>query len=135
MLSPLLIFSTHFYRWTFHCCCCGAVFYNAGAFNGDLSQWDVGKVTTMINSTYTLSPIHVPLQDRVLFSAVSFPLLPFFCACTDYFIFDQCFPFNALFFSKCFSTAVSHEPCAAANGHPCQILRVHLTTRAPVLLV
>ncbi|MBT3409188.1 MAG: hypothetical protein HN430_00640, partial [Halieaceae bacterium] len=38
------------------------MFYNADDFNGDLSTWDVGKVTTMIQSTFTLSP---PLQDRV----------------------------------------------------------------------
>jgi surface protein len=38
------------------------VFRYAGAFNGDLSKWQVGEVTTMEASTYTLSP---PLQDRV----------------------------------------------------------------------
>ena len=54
MLSPLF-FPTHFYPWTF-LCCCGAVFRDAGVFNGDLSKWEVGKVTTMQNSTYTLSP-------------------------------------------------------------------------------
>ena len=46
------------------CCClhvsCCAVWYihvvfvRAGAFNGDLSKWQVGKVTTMHQSTYTL---------------------------------------------------------------------------------
>ena len=35
-------------------CVCGAVFYNADAFNGNLSVWDVGSVTNMKFSTYTL---------------------------------------------------------------------------------
>jgi hypothetical protein len=52
--NALSFFSTHFYPWTFLCCCCGAVFYRARAFNGDLSTWQVGKVTDMIGSTYTL---------------------------------------------------------------------------------
>ena len=34
---------------------CGAVFMYAGDFNCDLSTWEVGKVTDMYNSTYTLS--------------------------------------------------------------------------------
>ena len=63
-LSPPF-FPTHFYPWAFLCCCCRAVFAHAGAFNGDLSTWQVGKVTDMAGSTYTLSP-H-PLQDRVFF--------------------------------------------------------------------
>ena len=53
--SLLFLFPTHFYLSTFRCCC-GAVFYDAGDFNGDLSTWQVGKVTTMRESTYTLSP-------------------------------------------------------------------------------
>jgi surface protein len=76
MLSPLF-FSTHFYPWTF-LCCCGAVFYKAGDFNGDLSTWQVGEVTTMFDSTYTLSS---PLLDRVFFWLllhVYSPLLFFF---------------------------------------------------------
>jgi surface protein len=55
MLSPLF-FSTHFYPWT-SLCCCGAVFYGAGAFNGDLSTWQVGKVTHMNDSTYISPPL------------------------------------------------------------------------------
>jgi surface protein len=72
--SLLFFFSTHFYPWTFLCCCCGAVFYKAYAFNGDLSTWQVGKVTTMQASTYTLSP-PLPLQGRVVFQAASISLL------------------------------------------------------------
>ena len=53
-------------------CCCGAVFNGATAFNGDLSAWQVGKVTTMQSSTYTLPS---PLQDRVFFWLLLFPLL------------------------------------------------------------
>ena len=48
----LFFFKTHFYPWTF-LCCCGAVFNTAVAFNGDLSAWDVGQVTSMQSSTYT----------------------------------------------------------------------------------
>ena len=47
-------FSTHFYPWTFLCCCCRAVFAFAYDFNRDLSTWQVGKVTTMREGTYTL---------------------------------------------------------------------------------
>ena len=68
--SLLFFFSTHFYPWTF-LCCCGAVFLGAAAFNGDLSAWQVGKVTTMIQSTFTLIPL--PLQDRVFFWQLLFP--------------------------------------------------------------
>ena len=50
----------------------GAVFQSAGAFNSDLSSWDVGKVTNMAFSTYTLSP---PSPRSVLVLAVSFLLL------------------------------------------------------------
>ena len=64
-------FPTHFYPWTF-LCCCGAVFNEAGDFNGDLSTWQVGKVTDMAASTYTLSP---PSPRSGLFLAASFPLL------------------------------------------------------------
>jgi hypothetical protein len=35
---------------------CGAVFELAAFFNGDLSAWDVGKVTTMEKSTYMYTP-------------------------------------------------------------------------------
>ena len=63
-------FPTHFYRWTFLCCCCGAVFYEAAAFNGNLSKWKVGEVTNMYRSTCFL---------------LSCPFL----SCT-YSIFEQC---------------------------------------------
>jgi hypothetical protein len=53
----ILLFHTHVYPWTFLCCCCGAVFHNAVAFNGDLSAWQVGKVSTMEYSTYSLPPL------------------------------------------------------------------------------
>ena len=46
---------THFYLWTF-LCCCGAVFKDATAFNGDLSAWQVGKVNNMYSSTLLRSP-------------------------------------------------------------------------------
>ena len=32
------------------------MFEGANAFNGNLSAWNVGKVTTMLNSTYTFFP-------------------------------------------------------------------------------
>ena len=32
------------------------VFQSKGSFNADISKWQVGKVTTMERSTYTLSP-------------------------------------------------------------------------------
>ena len=38
-----------------------AVFSGASAFNGDISAWNVGAVTAMSQSTYTLSP---PLSPR-----------------------------------------------------------------------
>ena len=47
-----------------------AVFYAAEAFNSDLSTWQVGKVTNMEYSTYTLPP---PLQDQVFFWLLLFP--------------------------------------------------------------
>ena len=49
-------FPTHFYPWTFLCCCCGAVFEGAAAFNRDLSTWQVGEVINMASSTYILPP-------------------------------------------------------------------------------
>ena len=76
LLSPLFLL-THFYRWTF-LCCCGAVFLAAGKFIGDLSTWQVGKVTTMGQSTCTLFP---PLQDRVIFRLLLFPSS--FCGSTN----------------------------------------------------
>ena len=51
----LIFFQSHFYPWPF-LCCCGAVFNGAAAFNGDLSTWQVGKVSNMQYSTYTLPP-------------------------------------------------------------------------------
>ena len=101
--SLLFFFPTHFYPWTFLCCCCGAVVEFAYAFNGDLSKWQVGKVTDMAGSTYTF-------------------FFPFFSVAALIFCLN-----NALLsFSKFFTTAVSQEHCAAANGHPCRVLRGHL---------
>ena len=74
MLPPLSFF-THFYTWTFLCCCCGAVFQSANAFNGDLSKWQVGKVVTMRGSTYTFPRLST---RSGLFSASFFSFL-FFC--------------------------------------------------------
>ena len=68
--SLLFFFPTHFVTWTF-LCCCGAVFWGAGAFNGDLSTWQVGKVTNMQGSTSTLLPLH--FKDRVFFRLSLFP--------------------------------------------------------------
>ena len=39
------------------------MFYGAGAFNGDLSQWNVAKVTTMDNSKSILI-----LENDLIFS-------------------------------------------------------------------
>ena len=47
------------------------MFWDASDFNGDLSAWQVGEVTRMDGSMYTLSP----LQDWVLFLGTSFSLL------------------------------------------------------------
>ena len=48
------------------------VFSGKSTFNADISKWQVGQVTTMDGSTYTLPP---SLQDRVFFWLL---LLPFF---------------------------------------------------------
>ena len=89
--------------------------WEAGAFNGDLSTWQVGEVINMANSTYILSP---PSPRSGLVLAVSFSLLfPFFLSSepTNYICLN---PLLALFFfSKCFTKAVSNEPYAVANGH------------------
>ena len=47
------------------------VFKNKATFNANISAWDVGKVTTMHESTYTHSP-PPSLLDRVFVLAVSF---------------------------------------------------------------
>ena len=46
------------------------VFQSKSTFNANISAWDVGKVTTMRASTYTLFP---PLQDRGFFRLLLFP--------------------------------------------------------------
>jgi surface protein len=46
------------------------VFEGAAAFNRDLSTWQVGKVTNMERSTYTIISALSP-KDRVLFLAAS----------------------------------------------------------------
>ena len=56
MLTPLF-FPIPFLSLDFSLLLCVAVFMYAGAFNRDLSTWEVGKVTTMAVSTYTLSPL------------------------------------------------------------------------------
>ena len=53
-------------------CCCGAVFYAAVAFNGDLSTWQVEKVRTMRSSTFVLRP---PSPRSGLFLVAPFFLL------------------------------------------------------------
>jgi hypothetical protein len=50
------------------------LFYLKRGFNANISAWQVGKVTNMIRSTYTLP---LPLQDRVFFWL--FLLLHFQC--------------------------------------------------------
>ena len=79
----------------FFLCCCGTVFWNARAFNGDLSTWQVGKVTDMRESTFTLFP---PSPRSGLFWAVSCfsSSLFYVLLCTDY-IFEQFIHANALF--------------------------------------
>ena len=66
-------FSNPYLSTDFSLLLCGAVFLSAVDFNGDLSKWQVGEVTTMQQSTYNLSPL--PLQDRVFFWLLLFPLL------------------------------------------------------------
>tara|TARA_B110000091_G_C13317720_1_gene271019 strand:- start:54 stop:374 length:321 start_codon:yes stop_codon:yes gene_type:complete len=62
-------FSTHFFFGLFFdVAVCGAVFHNAGNFNGDISAWQVGEVTTMLASTYTLFS---PFPRSGLFLGVS----------------------------------------------------------------
>jgi surface protein len=71
---------------------CGAVFRLAGAFNGDLSAWEVGKVTNMGYSTYTL---FFPLSKIGSFFGCFYFPSSFFVG-TDS-IFEQCllfFPSN-----------------------------------------
>ena len=70
---------------------CGAVFWNARAFNGDLSKWKVGKVTHMNHSTYTLPP--PPKLGHFFLGCFSLFPSPF-CASTDS-VFEQC---SLLFF-------------------------------------
>ena len=45
------LFSSHVHRWTV-VVSVSAVFAHANNFNGDLSSWDVGKVSSMVKSTY-----------------------------------------------------------------------------------
>ena len=87
---------THFYPTFLYCC--GAVFNNAGAFNGNLSAWQVGKVTTMSYSTYTYTLFPPPSPRSGLFLAAS--ISPFsFCAGINS-LFEQCsllFIFQTIF--------------------------------------
>ena len=55
------------------------VFLWKGSFNANISAWDVGKVTTMTGSTYSLFPLPYFSTDRVLFSLFLFSFL-FLCA-------------------------------------------------------
>ena len=48
------------------------VFQSKSGFNADISKWQVGQVTTMVASTYTLPP---PSPRSGLFLAASFSLL------------------------------------------------------------
>ena len=80
-LSPLFFHPS--LSFNFSLFCGGAVFFYAGDFNGDLSKWQVGQVTIMHQSTYTLSC-----------GSFFFPS-SFFCAGTNYSIFEQC---SLLFF-------------------------------------
>ena len=77
-------FSTHFYHWTFLCRCC-AVFYSSysSAFNPDLSSWEVGKVTNMNHSMYTLVPLFsFFLLCYALILCLNNDLSSFFSTCT-----------------------------------------------------
>ena len=93
-----------------------AVFAGARYFNGDLSSWEVGKVTNMGESTYTLSPPSP--RSGFFFGCFFFPFSLSVAALILCLI--NMFPFNAPFsFSKCFPAAVSHGPCAVVNGILC----------------
>ena len=97
MLSPLF-FSNPFLSLDFSLLLCGAVFYNAAAFNGDLSAWDVGKVTGdpfngMERSTYTF--LSRPSPNRGFFWLLLFPLLILCAPALISFLNNA--PFNALF--------------------------------------
>ena len=58
-----------------------AVFQSAKLFNGDLSSWNVGKVSNMASSTYITFPLFK--------SCLGVPFL----VCTDDFQFDQMYVF------------------------------------------
>ena len=86
MLS--FLFSNPFLSLDFSLLLCGAVFYFANDFNGDLSAWEVGKVTNMGQSKYTLSP---PPSSRSVFFWLLHFLIFHFCACfNSTCMFEQC---------------------------------------------
>jgi hypothetical protein len=89
MLSPLF-FSNPFLSLDFSLLLCGAVFISARAFNCDLSTWQVGKVTNMYGSTYTLSLSLSKIGS--FFTASIYPSS--FCGSANS-IFEQC---SLLFF-------------------------------------
>ena len=89
--------SSFFYHSTFSLfMLCGAVFRLATDFNGDLSTWDVGNVTTMSYSTYTLTciPSFSKIHVIVIFFCLLFPAF-FLCTCigTDSFLNNDLFLF------------------------------------------
>ena len=102
-LDPCFLFS-FFVGLSFFPSVVHTVFSSAGAFNGDLSAWNVGAVTNMQQSKYALA---VPLAlspDRVLFWGLLFFLFSFFwCALMfynvdPYFLSSLFLPLGLLFF-------------------------------------
>ena len=104
--SLLFFFQSIFILGLFFFAVC-AVFRYAGAFNGDLSTWQVGKVMSMKNSTYTL----LPFQDWVYFwLSISFlhsvaALILFLNNALSSFFSN---PFLSLYFSLLLCDAVFH---------------------------
>jgi len=81
---------------------CGAVFYKASAFNGDLSKWDVGKVTLMDTSTFKNNIYYI--YTCLLYCA--FHMLLSFCFLV---IFAHVMYHIYLFFLGTISLSLSHS--------------------------
>ena len=68
------------------------MFEHAGAFNGDLSHWDVGAVTNMKSSTFRSCAYNIILIVHRLWNEISLLCILFFCCCTA--VFENAGAFN-----------------------------------------
>ena len=116
-LHVLLFFGLLFFGFwngTFFVAPSLAVFYQASAFNQDVSKWNTGAVTSMSGSkcTHVLS---------LLLSVATPSVVEYFNVYDNSSIIRSHFSHVLLiyFFSKCLNPAVSDELCAAANGKLC----------------